>query len=119
MELHRLAGRTDEIAQNRDIGAVSADTASIHGQPEALREIEIHSGIVQFRQAETLRGQHAVQTRWVHRPRWTMTLPGAARQFVKLLPIAFVPSRHSIHEYVSLNRLDAVPDKKVRPGSTA
>jgi hypothetical protein len=25
-----------------------------------------------------------------------VTLPGAARQLVKLLPIAFVPSRHAI-----------------------
>ena len=43
-----------------------------------------------------------------------MTLPGAARQFVKLLPIAFVPSSHSILYYVLLTALDAQPAKKVR-----
>ena len=46
--LNGLAGRADEIAQNGDVGAVGADAAGIHGQTEALGEIEIHAGIIQF-----------------------------------------------------------------------
>jgi len=112
--LNRLAGRADEIAQDGNIGPVGADAPGIHGQAEALGEIEIDAGIIQFGQAETLRGQHAIYARRVHRPRRTVTLPGAARQFVKLLPIAFVPSRHSILYYVLLTALDAQPSQKVR-----
>ena len=114
MELQRLAGRADEIAQDGDVGAVGADAAGIHRQAEALGEVEINAGIVKFRQAKTLRRQDAVYARGVHRPRGTVTLPRAARQFVKLLPIAFVPSRHSIFYYVLLTALDAQPVKKVR-----
>jgi hypothetical protein len=42
-----------------------------------------------------------------------VTPPGTARQFVKLLPIAFVPSGHANYIYVSLNPLDARSTQKV------
>jgi hypothetical protein len=38
-----------------------------------------------------------------------VTLPGAARQLVKLLPIAFVPSSHANFKYVRCKALDAGP----------
>ena len=94
--LQRLAGRAHEVAQNGHIGAVRADASGVHRQTQALGQIQVHAGIVQFGQAETLRGQHAVQPGRIDRPGWAVTLPGAARQLIKLLPIAFVPSRHSI-----------------------
>src|SRR5882672_3248484 len=111
--LQRLAGGADEIAQNGNVGAINADASGVHRQAEAFGQIQIHAGVVQFRQAETLRWQYAIQTRRVDRPRRPVTLPRAARQFVKLLPIAFVPSRHAIPQYVSLNLLDARPAQKV------
>src|SRR5580658_6968292 len=43
-----------------------------------------------------------------------MALPRAARQFVELLPIAFVPRRHCLLYYVLCFRLDARCDQKVR-----
>src|SRR5229473_7915927 len=86
--------RADEIAQNSNVGAVSADTPGVHWQTKTLGKVEIHTRIVEFRQAETLRGQHAIQARRVNRPRRAVTPPGAPRQLVKLFPIAFVPGRH-------------------------
>jgi hypothetical protein len=56
---------------------------------------EIHSGIVEFGQTKTLRGQNAVQARRIDGAGRTMTAPGAARYLVELLPIAFVPSGHA------------------------
>jgi len=86
--------RADEIAQNSNVGAVSSDAPGVHRQTETLGKVEIHARIVEFRQAETLRGQHAIQARRVNRPRRAMTPPGPPRQLVKLFPIAFVPGRH-------------------------
>ena len=88
--------RADEIAQNSDVGAVSSDAPGVHWQTKTLGKVEIHTRIVEFRQAETLRGQHAIQARRVDRPRRAMTPPGPPRQLVKLFPIAFVPGRHFI-----------------------
>jgi hypothetical protein len=95
-DLQRLARRADKIAQNSNVGAIRANASGIHGQTKPLGKIEIHAGIIKLGQAETLRGQHTIQTRRIHWPRRAVTLPRAARQFVKLLPIAFVPGRHSI-----------------------
>ena len=86
--------RSDEIAQNSNVGAVSADAPGVHGQTETLGKVQIHTRIVELRQAETLRGQHAIQTSRIDRPGRAMTPPRAARQLVILLPIAFVPGRH-------------------------
>lgn len=112
--LTRLAGRADKIAQHVDIGTIGADTAGIDGKAEALGEIEIDAGVIKFGKTETLGGQHAVQARGIHRPRRAMTLPRAARQFIKLLPIAFVPSGHGSLGSVLFLRLDARRSKKVR-----
>src|SRR5947207_12328628 len=94
MDLQRLAGRADEIAQHSNVRAVGADASGVHGQAEALGKVKIHARVVQLRQAETLRGQHAIYPCRIDRPRRAVTSPGAPRQLVKLLPIAFVPSRH-------------------------
>jgi len=114
MGLARLAGGADKIAQHSDVGTVGTDAAGIHGETEALGEIKINAGIVEFRQTETLGGQHAVQTRGIDGPGRAVTLPGAARQFVKLLPIAFVPRRHCSLCYILFLRLDARGGQKVR-----
>jgi len=92
--LQRLPGRADKIAQDSDIGAVSADPARINGKAEALRKIQVDAGIIEFGQAESGSGQHAIQSGGIHGPRRPVPLPGAARQLVKLLPIAFVPRVH-------------------------
>src|SRR5579864_2020123 len=95
-KLQRLPRRPHEVAQHRHVGAIRADASRIHGQPQLLREIQIDTRIIQLRQTKSLSRQHAVNPRRIHRPRRTMTLPRAPRQFIKLLPIAFVPSRHSV-----------------------
>jgi hypothetical protein len=92
--LQRLAGGAHEVAQRGDIGAVRADASGVNGQTELLGLIEVHSGVIQFRQTVASGGSDAVHARGIDRPRRAMTLPGAARQFVKLLPIAFVPIVH-------------------------
>jgi hypothetical protein len=116
IDLQRLAGRTDKIAQNGNVGTVRADAPGVHGKSETLREIEIHARVIQFRQTESLRGQHTIDARRIHRAGRTVTPPRAPRQLVKLLPIAFVPSRHFfasrqiVHDiwcYVCLDPLDA------------
>jgi len=92
-----LAGRANEIAQNGHVGAICADAPCIYWQSEPLGQVQIHTRVVQFRQAETLRRLHAIQARRIDRPGRAVTPPGTARQLVILLPIAFVPSRHSLH----------------------
>jgi hypothetical protein len=129
MNLQRLARRANEIAQDSNIGAIRAYAAGVHGQAQALGEIEVHTSVIKLGKTETRRGQNAIQARRVHRPRWAVTLPGAARQLVKLLPIAFVPSGHAFHRdpgpagiklsrylaislYVPLNPFDALRAQK-------
>jgi len=97
VDLQRLPRRANEIAQNGNIGAVRADAPGIHRQTEPLGKIEIHTRVVQLGQAETLRRQHTIDARRIHRPRRAVTPPRAPCQLVKLFPIAFVPSRHSFH----------------------
>src|SRR5713226_7185453 len=93
--LQRLAGRAHKIPQDRDVRAIGTDAPSVDRQAEALGEIQIDTGVVQFRQAKTLRRQYAIQARGIDGTRRPVALPGTARQLVKLLPIAFVPSRHA------------------------
>src|SRR5260370_12999998 len=104
--------RSDEIAQNSNVGAVSADAPGVHGQTETFGKFEIDTRVVELRQAETPGGQHTIQASRIHRPGRAMTPPRAARQLVKLFPIAFVPGRHFtlsplkdqlIRYYLSLN----------------
>jgi hypothetical protein len=113
MALQRLARGADKVTQHGNVGAVGSDPAGIHGQTEALGEIEIHAGVVQFGQAESLRRQYTIRTRRVYRPWRPVPLPRAPRQFIKLLPIAFVPSGHAISLCVLLNSLDAWAAEKV------
>ncbi len=94
VDLHGLARRLHEIPKHSNVWTVGTDSPRIHGQPEPLREIQINTGIIQFGKAEALSRKHAIQARRIHRPRRAVALPGAARQFVKLLPIAFVPGAH-------------------------
>src|SRR5579871_3206918 len=94
--LQRLARAAHEIAKHGHVGAIGADASCVHRQTEAFGLIEIDTGIIEFGEAESLRWKHAVQSRRVHGPGRTMPLPWTSRQFIKLLPIAFVPSRHSL-----------------------
>ena len=93
-ELQRLAGGADKVTQDGHVGTVGADAAGINWEAEAFSKIEIHTGIVEFGKAETRSGQHAVKSGRIDGARRPMALPGAARQFIKLLPIAFVPRVH-------------------------
>ena len=107
--LKRLARGADEIAQHGDIGAVGTEAARVHGEAETFREFEIDIGVVQLREAETSGGENTVQAARINGAWRTVTLPGAARQLVELLPIAFVPSRHANFKYVRCKALDAAP----------
>jgi len=93
-DLQGLARGAHEIPQDGDVGAVRADPPGVDGKTETLGEIEIDSGVIEFGQAKTGGRCHPIQAGWVNRARWPVTLPGTARQFVKLFPIAFVPSVH-------------------------
>ena len=114
MRLERLARGANEIAQDSDVRTVSADAAGVDGKAEALGDIEIDSGVIEFRKAETLRGQNTIDARRIDGTRRAVTLPGAPRQFVELLPIAFVPRGHGNLCYVLFSRLDARNCQKVR-----
>lgn len=92
--LERMARRTYEIAEYGYVRPIGADATGIYRQAKTLGQVQVHASIIEFRQAETSRGVHAVHARRVYRSWRAMTLPRAARQFVKLLPIAFVPSGH-------------------------
>ena len=116
-DLQRVPGRAHEIAQHGYVWLVGADSPRIHRKAEPLRKLEIHARIVKFRKAKTLRGQHAIQPRRIHGPRWTVRSPRAARHFIELLPIAFVPSRHAFSLDVLSKPLDAAGVQKVHRGS--
>ena len=114
-ELERVAGRADEIAEAGDIGAVGADTAGVDGKAETLSEIEIDTRVVEFREAEACGRRDAIHAGWIHGPGRAMTLPGTARQLIKLFPIAFVPT--GCHGAVqALNSFDAVKEWNVPVG---
>ena len=93
-KLYRLARGTDEIAENGDVGAVGADATGIHRETEALGKFEIDTRIIEFGEAETSCGLHAIETRRIDGARWPMALPRTARELVELLPVAFVPRIH-------------------------
>src|SRR6202035_2583534 len=95
-KLQRLARSSDKITQHSHVGSVRADAARIDRQAKALGLIQIDTGIIQLGKAEALRGQNAVQSRRIDWAGRTMSLPWPSRQFIELLPIAFVPSRHSL-----------------------
>jgi hypothetical protein len=89
-----LARRADEVTQNGYVGTVRTDSASIYRQTQSLGEIQVNAGIIEFGQAESSGGLHAIHARRINRPRRSVALPRATSQFVKLLPVAFVPSIH-------------------------
>jgi len=93
-KLQRLAGGAHEIAEDGDVGAVGTDAASVHGQAEALGELEINAGIIKFGKAETRGGLYAIETRGIDGAWRAMTLPGTARELVELFPVSFVPRIH-------------------------
>src|SRR5262249_35128879 len=71
----------------------------------------IDSGVVQFRQAKTLRWRNTIQTRRIDGARRTMTAPRSAGDFVKLVPVAFLPSGHCV-ELFAPHR--PKPDRRAR-----
>jgi hypothetical protein len=89
-----LARRADEVTQNGYVGTVRTDSASIYRQTQSLGEIQVNAGIIEFGQAESSGGLHAIHARRINRPRRSVALPRATSQFVKLLPVAFVPGVH-------------------------
>jgi hypothetical protein len=105
-----LAGASDEIAEYGNVGAVGAKATRVDRKAETLGKFEIDIGVIEFREAEAGGGQHAIEAARIDGSRRAMTLPRAARQFVELLPIAFVPSRHAVVlKYVRFKALDAKP----------
>ena len=94
-KLQRLARAAHKIAQHGDVGAVGADASCIDRKAKPFGLIEVDTGVIKLRQAETLRGEHTIQASRIYGTGRTMPLPWPPRQFVELLPIAFVPSGHS------------------------
>ena len=95
--LERAAGGAYEVAKDGDVGTVDTDAAGVHRETEFFGLFEIDTGIVEFGQAKTLRGQHAIQARGINRTGRAMTAPGASCYLVELLPIAFLPGGHGDH----------------------
>ena len=94
--LERAAGGADEVAEDGDVGAVDTDAAGIDRQAELFGLFEIDTCVVEFRKAETLRGQNAIEACRIHRAGRTMPFPRTPRYLVELLPVAFVPGLHSL-----------------------
>ena len=94
--LQGLARRANKIPQYSDIRAIGADSPGVDGKTEALGQIQVYSSVVEFRKAESLRWRNSVKATRINRPWRTVALPRTARQLIKLHPIAFVPSRHSL-----------------------
>ncbi len=46
--LQRLARGTHEIAQNRNVGAVSANAPGIYRQTEPLGQVKVYARVVEF-----------------------------------------------------------------------
>ena len=111
--LQRAPRGAHEIAQHGDVRPVGADSPRIHGKAEPLGKFQVHARVIEFRETKTLRGQHAIQSRRINGPRWTMCPPRAARHVIELSPIAFVPSGHTVLLYVLLKPLDAASVQKV------
>ena len=85
-----------EIAQHGDVGAVGPDSSRVDRKSEAFSEIQVDAGVIQLRKTESLRGKHAIASRRINRAGGTVMPPGTAGHLVELLPIGFVPGRHTI-----------------------
>ena len=94
--LKRAAGGADEVAEDGDVGAVNANAAGIDREAELFGLFEIDTCVVEFRKAEPLRGQNAIEARRIDRTGRTMPFPRTPSYLVKLLPVAFMPSLHSL-----------------------
>ena len=95
-QLKRAAGGADEVAEDGDVGAVNANAAGIDREAELFGLFEIDTRVVEFREAETLRGQNAIEARRIDGTGRTMPFPRTPRYLVELLPVAFVPGLHSL-----------------------
>src|SRR5579863_179927 len=93
-ELQAVPGGADEVAEDGDVGAVDADAACIYGEAEAFCEIEVHAGVIEFGKTETLSRRNAIEARRIDGAGRPVTAPRAASDFVKLLPVAFLPGGH-------------------------
>jgi len=94
--LNRAAGGADEVAEDGDVGAVDTDAAGIDREAELFGLFEIDACVVEFGKAETLGGQHAIEARRIDGTGRTMPFPRTPRYLVELLPVAFMPSLHSL-----------------------
>jgi hypothetical protein len=74
--LQRVPRGSHKIAQHGDVRPIGPNAASIHRQAQTFGEIQIHTRIIEFRQTETLRGQHAVQPGRIHRTGRAVTPAG-------------------------------------------
>ena len=95
-ELERATGRADEVAEDGNIGAVDTNAAGIDGQAEPFGLFEIDICVVEFGKAKSLRGQDAIEAGRINRAGRTMTAPRTPRYLVELLPVAFLPGRHTV-----------------------
>jgi hypothetical protein len=112
--LKRVTGRANEIAKAGNVRAIGPNSAGIDGKAETFGQIEIDPSIVEFGETETCGRRDTIHAGGVHRPRGAVSLPGTARQFVKLFPIAFVPA--SCHSAIQATKsFDAVRGRMV-PG---
>lgn len=96
MKLQRAAGGADEVAEDGDVGAVDTDAAGIDREAKSFGLFEIDTCVVQFGKAETLCGQNAIEARRIHGTGRTMTAPRTPCYLVELLPVAFLPGRHTV-----------------------
>ncbi len=90
----RLTRGTHKIAKSGNVGAIGANAPGIDGQAQTFGEVQIDASVIQLGKAEASCGLHAIHPGRINRARRTVALPGTAREFIKLFPIAFVPSVH-------------------------
>ncbi len=94
--LDGVVGGANKVAQHGNVGTIHADAAGIHGKAKPFSLFQIHTSIIEFRKTKALRGQYAIETRRVHGTGRAMAPPRATRYLVELLPIVFLPSRHTL-----------------------
>lgn len=94
--LNRAVGGADEVAENGDVGTIRPDAAGIHGQAKPFGLFQVDTSIIEFRKAKTLRGQYAIQARRIYGARRAMAAPRTTSYLVELVPIVFLPSRHTL-----------------------
>jgi hypothetical protein len=98
-------GGAGKIAKYGDVGSVSSDAASVDGQTHALRQIEIDSRVVEFREAETGGGQNPIGVRRIDRARRAAPIPGPLGKLKELLPVSLCPPCVFLPQYGKLAKL--------------